>query len=224
MEIIKDHLESLENSSCGPAMIRTMLKAGLQLRGKDLQTAPSQKEIGKEVYTWKYGIFTQPLRLRDNWCLPKDVCQYLRQSFESVSFYDNGGGTVEAMAKLLKQGKAVGVLIQDVVPDKGHPQGFKDSLDNGHWTIVKAVNQKEGWVELADSYRNKPGNERWFDDQGLVLTDGQISDRSSYTLEHRGIYRMNINEFVKNWWDFKFDQKEKYIHPMVAVDLFSFKA
>jgi len=223
---IKENLEVLENSSCGPAMIRTMIKAGLRLKEKDPETAPGQKEIGRQVYSWHYFVFHHsPLkfRLRDNWCLPDNVHQYLHRWFEGVAVYEGKGVTIDSIAEELDQGKAVGVLFQDVLPDKRQPCGYQDNLDNGHWTLVTAINLQEDWIELADSYRDKDGNERWFDRQGIVLSDGKVEDRKDLILEHRRIYRMKIADFVKHWWDYKFNATEKYLHPAVAVDLNSLK-
>lgn len=221
---IEDHLEMLENSSCGPAWIRSVIKTGLQRNGKDPSTAPSQKEIGKKVYMWRYGVFYKPLRFRDNWCLPDNVHQYLHRWFEGVAVYEGKGVTIDSIAEELDQGKAVGVLFQDVLPDKRQPCGYQDNLDNGHWTLVTAINLQEDWIELADSYRDKDGNERWFDRQGIVLSDGKVEDRKDLILEHRRIYRMKIADFVKHWWDYKFNAADgKYIHPAVAVDLNSLK-
>lgn len=226
-QLIDNNLEILQDNACGPAMIKTWIKAGLRLKGKDPETAPSQKEIGRQVYSWQYFVvYRHPfkLKLRDNWCLPENVHDYLHHWFEGVAIYEGEGVTVESIAQKLDQGKAVGVLFQDVLPDKRQPQGYQDNLDNGHWTLVTAINLKEDWIELADSYRDKDGNERWFDAKGIVLTDGQREDRKDLTLEHRRIYRMKIADFTKLWWDYKFKAAEgEYVHPAVAVDLSSFR-
>lgn len=224
-ELIKENLEVLEPSACGPAWIKSVIKTGLQHQRKDPSLAPSQKEIGREVYRWRYGVFYKPLRFRDNWCLPENVHKYLHRWFEGVAVYEGEGSTVEFLAKELDRGKAVGVLFQDVLPDKRQPHGYPDNLDNGHWTGVTAINVEEGWIELADSYRDKEGNERWFDCQGIVLADGGAKDRQGLFLEHRPIYRMRIADFTKLWWDYKFKPGEgKYHHPAVVVDINSFKA
>jgi len=225
---IIENLEILENNACGPAWIRSVIKRGLQLNEKDPSTAPSQKEIGKKVYRWRYGVFYKPLRFRDNWCLPEKVHEYLHRWFEGVAVNEGEGVTVDSLAKELDKGKAGGVLFQDVLPDKWHYYGYQDNLDNGHWTSVKAIDLSEGWIELEDSYRDKDGSERWFDDKEMVLTDGQVEDRKDLILEHRRIYKMKIADFIKLWWDYKFKpvkgKYEKYTHPAVVVDLNSFKA
>lgn len=217
----------LEGGSCGPAMIRTMIKSALRLNKEDPETAPGQREIGRQVYSWRYFVLHRSpfiFRFRDNWCLPEKVHEYLHLWFEGVAVYEGEGVTIDSMAEKLDEGKAVGVLFQDVLPDKRQPHGYQDNLDNGHWTGVMAINLKEDWIELADSYRDKDGNERWFDDKGIVLADGQVKDRAGLSLEHRPIYKMKIADFVEHWWDYKFNPAEKYIHPAVVVDLNSFKA
>ncbi len=224
---IKENLEVLEKSACGPFWIRTMIKAGLRRKEKDPETAPSQKEIGRQVHSWHYFVFHHsPLkfRFRDNWCLPENVHYYLHRWFEGVAVYEGKEVTVDSMAKELDKGKAVGVLFQDVLPDKWHRYGYQDNLDNGHWTSVKAIDLSEGWIKLEDSYRDNDGSERWFDANDIVLTDGQVEDRKDLILEHRRIYRMKIADFTKLWWDYKFNSAEKYVHPAVVVDLNSFKA
>ncbi|MCX6816572.1 MAG: hypothetical protein NTZ93_01770 [Candidatus Beckwithbacteria bacterium] len=225
-EILENNLEILEDSACGPAMIRTMIKVALWLQGKNPEAAPSQQEIGKEVYSWHYlVVHHHPLKfkLRDNWCLPENAHRYLHQWFDGVSVYGGEEMTVDKLTQLLDEDKAVGILFQDVLPDKSHPFGYHDNLDNGHWAL--AINLNEDWIELADSYRDKDGNERWFDSQGIVLADGEAEKGDGLTLEHRRIYRMRIADFVNLWWDYKFNQADgKYVHPAVAVDLNSLKA
>ncbi|MFH0942607.1 MAG: hypothetical protein V1810_00340 [Candidatus Beckwithbacteria bacterium] len=211
--------------SCGPAMLRGWLKEAFARKSINAEAVPSQQKIAKEVYTWKYGIFKNPLRLRDNWCLPTTVHKYLDTWFKDVNVYNSNEVKVDKIAEDIEKGMAVGVLMQDKIPDRSHPGGYEDSLDNGHWVGVSAINLKAGWIELADSYRNKKGNERWFDEQGMVLTDGNFPEenRSKLSLEHRQVYRMSLQAFIKDWWDYKFDQKSKYQHVIVAVDLDSLR-
>ena len=219
--LLDQHLEILQDSACGPAAIRTIISAALDLAGQNPSTVPTQNEIAKQVYSWQYFVlYRNPFKfkLRDNWCLPETVKEYLQGWFGKVEFKTNA--SVEELGRLCDQDKALMVLFQDVLQDKSRPQGYPDNLDNGHWAIIKAVNLAEGWVEIADTYRDRKGNELWFDpNTDLVLADEALQDRQGMKQMHKRIYKLALADFRPIWWDYRFNGKDKYVCPLIAVDL-----
>lgn len=213
--------------SCAPTVVRWSIKAGLQLNKQDPNLAPSQSEIGQAIYSWKrFQLHLQPLRflINDNWCLPETISGFLTQYFRQGGFSEGEQNNLERLSDLLDQGFGLIALFQDIFPDKNYPQGYKNSGDNGHYVMIVAVDRERGLIKLADPSRLKEGNQRFFDQDGVVAVTASQAAEPGRHLELKSHYWVEADKFMALWHEQRFNKREgKYVRPLIAVKLDSLR-
>lgn len=176
---------------CVPADIQTLMLASN--KQKDTWYLPSQPDISRALVV----MAGEPA---DTWFPPERNVEYLHQFFARVGMVEGAGqGIIQAMLRL-KQNLAVMVLYQDLPPDLDHQRGYPPDGEHGHYAFMSAINLAGGVITLADPSRLLPGNERYFDQSGVVLTQpytGQVG----YQPALKAIYQMRIHDFLPMWWD-----------------------
>lgn len=195
---------------CSTATARTFLKLATPRDQWDL--LPNQIEIGREVFV----IAGDPLEL---WSPPESNLEFLRRYFNEAGFVEGEPSGLTAVAGHLNLNHAVAVLYQDRLPDEDHPAGYPDDGDQGHYGFILSIRGR--LVHLADPSRLVPGNQRWFDANGVVLAE-PFAGQPGYQPEARSIYWMKLADFLPNWWDKRVPpSQEKYFKPFLWVDLAS---
>ena len=86
---------------------------------------------------------------------------------------------------------------------------------------MTAVDLQRGLITIADPSRLIPGNERYFDESGVVLA-GPYTGQAGYHPELKKVYQMRIHDFLPHWYDQRVPpQPGRYEQTFIWVDLAS---
>ena len=192
---------------CSTAMVRTFLK--LATPPDQWGTLPSQIEIGREVFI----TGGNPPEL---WSPPETNMGFLRRHFNDVKFVQGESSGLLALEGELKRRRIVAILCQDLLPDEEHPFGYPNDGDQGHYEFVRATKGRLALV--GDPSRLIPGNRRWFNADGVVLSQ-PFEHQPGFSLQQRSIYLMELSHLLPNWWDRCVPPNPGvYFKPFISVD------
>lgn len=172
---------------CGPASIQTILSASGRVE------LPSQEDIGREVFV----LAGDP---PDTWCPPENILNFLTQRGIEAGIIQGEENNLPRLNQYLSMGNKVMVLYQDLLPDKTFPQGYPNDGNQGHWAFLLSIDSVRGLVKIGDPSRLKPGNERFINQAGVVLSE-PYNNQPEYQAKLASIYWLTIADFQKSWWD-----------------------
>lgn len=174
--------EQIDQDSCGPANVRTLILA-------QYGSAPSQAEIKAAIAFGQKNHF---------WCLPETIIRYLDKFFDQVRLIQDKESGLGKIDELLNENWAVMVLFQDIFPDKENPAGFANDGSNGHYAFITEVDEARGLIKIGDPSRLIPGNERFFDNEGVVAVTGEEVEGKQLAL--KAGYWVEAEKFKQLWF------------------------